>query len=632
MKNDQQRSILIAVALGLIPVVWIALLMAPYLSGGLPELLENLDKVLASPFSIRWCSGSPRTVLIFAMLYLVGVGIGMSDQKNYRRREEYGSAKWGSAREVNEKYAEDIKNFMDENGEFVIHNIILTRFVCISFLTHKHRRNLNILVIGGSGAGKTRFFVIPNILNCNSSFIILDPKGEILRMTGGFLKKKGYVIKVLDLLHMEKSDCFNPFWYIESVKDIQVLVTNFFASLTPKNSQSQDPFWDAAASILLKAVMCLLWLEAPKEEQNFDTVMEVLRSAQVREEDESFQSPLDILFEKYREKDPDHIAVKFYDDFKQAAGKTAKSIIITLLSKLEKFNIPALAQLTMTDEMELRSVGMRKTAIFAITPDSDTSFNFLVSILYNQLFQISFDIADQQPNGRLPVHIQFMMDEFTNIALPNDFQNRLATMRSRGMSAAIILQNLSQLKALYPNDWESIAGNCDTLLYLGGNELSTHEYISKRLGRETIDTNTYGKSSGRGGSYSTNYQGTGRELLTPDEVGNLKNEYALLFIRGERPVKDLKYDLKKHPFYHMTPEGGGEAYIHGTDTRSFASFRLDQSLLRQAADWDINTDNLVIWDHEELENYLNKKENKDNETVQEEKTQARRKPHRPRQS
>ena len=219
---------------------------------------------------------------------------------------------------------DDIKKFMDENGEFVIRNIILTRFVCISFLTHKHRRNLNILVIGGSGAGKTRFFVIPNILNCNSSFIILDPKGEILRTTGGLLKKKGYVIKVLDLLHMEKSDCFNPFWYIESVKDIQVLVTNFFASLTPKNSQSQDPFWDAAASILLKAVMCLLWLEAPKEEQNFDTVMEVLRSAQVREEDESFQSPLDILFEKYREKDPDHIAVKFYDDFKQAAGKTAK--------------------------------------------------------------------------------------------------------------------------------------------------------------------------------------------------------------------------------------------------------------------------------------------------------------------
>ena len=625
MKQDKySKTYLLIYALGLIPVIWVAILIAPYMDGGIPSLIANMDHACANPFGFQWCADTPRTIVILCLIYVVAIGIFLSDDKNYRRREEYGSAKWGFPSRINAKYA-------TRKNEDPFLNKILTQNVAISFMVRRHRRNLNILVIGGSGAGKTRFFALPNILNGNCSFIILDPKGEILRAVGHVLESMGYEIKVLDLLHMERSHCYNPFDYLRNVDDIQRLVSNIFASSTPKGAQSQDPFWDNAASILLKAVICLLWFEAPKEEQNFEMVLEVLRSAQVKEEDESFQSPMDLLFEKVRDKDPGHIAVKFYDDFKQAAGKTMKSILITLLSKLEKFNIPSLAQLTMTDEMDLRSIGKRKTAVFAIIPDNDTSFNFLVSILYTQLFQMLFEEADLSPNGRLPVHVHFVMDEFANVALPSDFDKLLATMRSREISVSIILQNLAQLKALYEKEWESIVGNCDEFLYLGGNEQSTHEYVSKLLGKETIDTNTYGQSKGRNGSYSTNYQATGRELKTSDEMRMLDNQYALLFIRGERPVMDLKYDLTKHPNFKLTPEGGGKPYIHGEDSRSFASISIDQTLLDQAQEWEIDTTNFVLLSEEELEESFTKKEKENHETVQEKRKGPHRKAPRPRQ-
>ena len=625
MKQDKySRTYLLIYALGLIPVIWVAILIAPYMDGGIPSLIANMDQAFANPFGFQWCADTPRTIVILCLIYVVAIGIFLSDDKNYRRREEYGSAKWGFPSRINAKYA-------TRKNEDPFLNKILTQNVAISFMVRRHRRNLNILVIGGSGAGKTRFFALPNILNGNCSFIILDPKGEILRTVGHVLESLGYEIKVLDLLHMERSHCYNPFDYLRNVDDIQRLVSNIFASSTPKGAQSQDPFWDNAASILLKAVICLLWFEAPKEEQNFDMVLEVLRSAQVKEEDESFQSPMDLLFEKVRDRDPGHIAVKFYDDFKQAAGKTMKSILITLLSKLEKFNIPSLAQLTMTDEMDLRSIGKRKTAVFAIIPDNDTSFNFLVSILYTQLFQMLFEEADLSPNGRLPVHVHFVMDEFANVALPSDFDKLLATMRSREISVSIILQNLAQLKALYEKEWESIVGNCDEFLYLGGNEQSTHEYVSKLLGKETIDTNTYGQSKGRNGSYSTNYQATGRELKTSDEMRMLDNQYALLFIRGERPVMDLKYDLTKHPNFKLTPEGGGKPYIHGEDSRSFAGISIDQTLLDQAQEWEIDTTSFVLLSEEELEESFTKKEKENHETVQEKRKGPHRKAPRPRQ-
>lgn len=625
MKQDKySRTYLLIYALGLIPVIWVAILIAPYMDGGIPSLIANIDQAFANPFGFQWCADTPRTIVILCLIYVVAIGIFLSDDKNYRRREEYGSAKWGFPSRINAKYA-------TRKNEDPFLNKILTQNVAISFMVRRHRRNLNILVIGGSGAGKTRFFALPNILNGNCSFIILDPKGEILRTVGHVLESLGYEIKVLDLLHMDRSHCYNPFDYLRNVDDIQRLVSNIFASSTPKGAQSQDPFWDNAASILLKAVICLLWFEAPKEEQNFDMVLEVLRSAQVKEEDESFQSPMDLLFEKVRDRDPGHIAVKFYDDFKQAAGKTMKSILITLLSKLEKFNIPSLAQLTMTDEMDLRSIGKQKTAVFAIIPDNDTSFNFLVSILYTQLFQMLFEEADLAPNGRLPVHVHFVMDEFANVALPSDFDKLLATMRSREISVSIILQNLAQLKALYEKEWESIVGNCDEFLYLGGNEQSTHEYVSKLLGKETIDTNTYGQSKGRNGNYSTNYQSTGRELKTSDEMRMLDNQYALLFVRGERPVMDLKYDLTKHPNFKLTPEGGGKPYIHGEDSRSFASISIDQSLLDQAQEWEIDTTSFVLLSEEELEESFTKKEKENHETVQEKRKGIHRKAPRPRQ-
>lgn len=625
MKQDKySKTYLLIYALGLIPVIWVAILIAPYMDGGIPGLIANMDQAFANPFGFQWCADTPRTIVILCLIYAVAIGIFLSDDKNYRRREEYGSAKWGFPSRINAKYA-------TRKNEDPFLNKILTQNVAISFMVRRHRRNLNILVIGGSGAGKTRFFALPNILNGNCSFIILDPKGEILRTVGHVLESMGYEVKVLELLHMERSHCYNPFDYLRNVDDIQRLVSNIFASSTPKGAQSQDPFWDNAASILLKAVICLLWFEAPKEEQNFEMVLEVLRSAQVKEEDESFQSPMDLLFEKVRDKDPGHIAVKFYDDFKQAAGKTMKSILITLLSKLEKFNIPSLAQLTMTDEMDLRSIGKRKTAVFAIIPDNDTSFNFLVSILYTQLFQMLFEEADLSPNGRLPVHVHFVMDEFANVALPSDFDKLLATMRSREISVSIILQNLAQLKALYEKEWESIVGNCDEFLYLGGNEQSTHEYVSKLLGKETIDTNTYGQSKGRNGSYSTNYQATGRELKTSDEMRMLDNQYALLFIRGERPVMDLKYDLTKHPNFKLTPEGGGKPYIHGEDSRSFAAISIDQTLLDQAQEWEIDTTSFVLLSEEELEESFTKKEKENHETVQEKRKGPHRKAPRPRQ-
>jgi type IV secretion system protein VirD4 len=371
----------------------------------------------------------------------------------------------------------------------------------------------------------------------------------------------------------------NPFVYLENDNDVQRLVTNLFKSTTPKGAQSQDPFWDSAASMLLLALVFYLKYEAPPDEQNFQMVMEMLRSADVREEDETYQSPLDELFERLEMRNPEHIAVKYYRDYRAGSGKTLKSIQITLAARLEKFNLESLAAMTVTDELDLASLGEKKTALFIIIPDNDTSFNFLVSILYTQLFQQLFYSADHKHGGALPVHVHFLMDEFANVSLPDDFDKILSVMRSRGVSVSIILQNLAQLKALFEKQWESIVGNCDEFLYLGGNEQSTHKYVSELLGKETLDTNTYGKSSGRNGNYSTNYQISGRELLTPDEVRMLDNRYALLFIRGERPVMDEKFDILRHPNVRGTTDGKADAYRHGAVTYSIgASIVIDEDI------------------------------------------------------
>ena len=591
MKQDDKQSAVILSVIGILPVVWLALLIAPSVKGGLPEILPKLMTVFNNPFQIELCEDSLKTVLVLLLCYGFGIGIYFSTRRNYRRREEHGSAKWGDARAVNKKYCQTPKS----------ENKLMTQNVSIGLNAKKHRRNLNTLVCGGSGAGKTRFYCKPNLMQCNTSFVILDPKGEIVRDVGKLLEAKGYEIKVLDLISMEKSHCYNPFVYLRSDNDIQRLVTNLFKSTTPKGSQSNDPFWDTAASMLLLALVFYLHYEAPEDEQNFAMIMEMLRAGAIEDEEEPRPSPLDNLFSELEYENPDHIALKYYHSYHSGSAKTLKSIQITLAARLEKFNLESLASLTSTDELELETLGEKKTALFALIPDNDTSFNFLVSILYTQLFQQLFYSADHIHGGSLPIPVHFLMDEFANVSLHDDFDKILSVMRSRSVSVSIILQNLAQLKALFEKQWESIVGNCDEFLYLGGNEQSTHKYVSELLGKSTIDTNTYGKSEGRSGSYSTNYQISGRELLTPDEVRMLDNRYAILFIRGERPVLDFKYDILKHPNVALTADGKAGVYEHGEVKSDVATIELLSFDKYKAPETEVAETNYELLSDEDFE-------------------------------
>lgn len=589
--NDRQAAVILSL-IGIIPVVWLGLLIAPSVKGGLPEILTSLMNAMNAPFHIELCEDSVKAVLVLLFCYGMGVGIYFSTRRNYRRREEHGSAKWGTASAVNKKYAQQPKS----------ENKLLTQNVAIGLNAKKHRRNLNTLVIGGSGAGKTRFFCKPNLMQCcRNSYFVLDPKGEIVRDVGELLSQKGYEVRVLDLISMEKSHCYNPFVYLQSDNDIQRLVTNLFKATTPKGSQSNDPFWDTSASMLLSALVYYLHYEAPEDEQNFAMVMEMLRAGAIENEEDSRPTPLDYLFADLEMDRPDHIALKYYRSYHAGSAKTLKSIQITLAARLEKFNLESLASLTCTDELDLATMGEKKVALFAIIPDNDSSFNFLVSILYTQLFQQLFYSADHIHGGALPVPVHFLMDEFANVSLPDDFDKILSVMRSRGVSVSIILQNLAQLKALFEKQWESIVGNCDEFLYLGGNEQSTHKYVSELLGKSTIDTNTYGKSSGRSGNYSTNYQISGRELLTPDEVRMLDNQYAILFIRGERPVLDFKYDILKHPNVALTADGKAGVYQHGAVRSDIATIEVTYLDPKTLPDTEVPETDYVLLSDEDFD-------------------------------
>lgn len=594
--KDRKQDDYIFLGLLIIPVIWFAILIAPYSSGGLIYSLPYISEAINHPFSFSWCDNTPRMILIFTLIYAIGVMVYLSTMKNYRRTVEYGSAKWANALNVNRKYAS--KNYLE--------NKLLSQNVRIGLNGKIHRRNLNTIVIGGSGAGKTRFYCKPNIMQCNTSFVVLDPKGEILRSEGYLLEKEGYVIKIIDLIDMSKSHGYNPFHYIQSDKDILKLITNLIRNTTPKGSQSMDPFWEKSETALLEALMLYLYHYAPEDEQNFTMVMEMLTYAEVKEDDEEYESPLDELFHHLERSDPDSLALKQYQIYKQAAGKTAKSILISVGVRLAAFNLDSMASLTRFDELELDKIGERKTALFAVIPDNDSTFNFLVGMLYTQLFQMLYYQADYVYGGELPVPVHFLMDEFANVALPDEFDKLLSTMRSRQIFVSIILQNLAQIKTLFKDSWESIVGNCDELYYLGGNEQSTHKFISEYLGKETLDTNTFGKSTGHSGSYSTNYQQTGRELLTPDEVRLLNNDYGLLFIRGELPIMDKKYDLLKHPNINETTDGKQKPYIHGT-----ASHFIDdwQNILLSDNEYELLSD-------EEMDDYFKnlEKETSNNET------------------
>ena len=594
MRQNEQLQNKVLYFLGIIPTIWLALIIAPNLNNGLMSIITGFTESMNNPLNISWCENSIKSILIFLLIYIMIIAVYESTKKNYRRGEEHGSAKWGSASELNKKYMQKPESM----------NKILTKNVKLGLKGKQHKRNLNVLVVGGSGAGKTFSYCKPNIMQANSSFVCLDPKGEIVRDTGYLLEQKGYEVRVLDLINMNRSHCYNPFVYLKNDNDVQKLVTNLFKSTTPKGASSNDPFWDTAAQMLLLSLIFYLMYEAPEDEQNFVMVMELLRAGDVHEDDDSYVSPLDMLMNRLETKNPEHIAVKYYHDYHSGSAKTLKSIQITLAARLEKFNLESLAKMTMTDELDLPSLGEKKVALFALIPDNDTSFNFLVSILYTQIFQQLFYLADHKYGGSLPVHVHFVMDEFANVSLPDDFDKILSVMRSREVSVSIILQNLAQLKALFEKQWESIVGNCDEFLYLGGNEQSTHKYVSELLGKETIDTNTYGKSSGRSGNYSTNYQNSGRELLTPDEVRMLDNKYALLFIRGERPVQDLKFNLFEHKNIDLSGLGKAKPYLHGGTENAIASFQIDYEDYDIAKEVEEIDSDYVILSEDELEKYI----------------------------
>ena len=534
--------------IGIIPVVWLALLLAQSLGGGLPELLRNLTSALEQPTNIIWTDKSLPTILICLAAYGMAVLLYRTNQGRTRDGEEHGSAAWATPASVNAQFAQK-------------ESIPLTQHVRLGLDTHKHRRSLNVLVIGGSGAAKTRSFVLPNILTANTNYVITDPKSEVLLATGGYLKEQGYDVRVLNLVNLEQSDGYNPFRYLRDEKDVLKLVNNLIQSTTPKGSHESDPFWTKAETALLQAIILMLFQEAPEYEQNFSMVMRVLEYAEVREEDEGHVSPLDLLFESIERRKPDSVAVRQYKVFKLAAGKTAKSILVSTAVRLAPFNLPQIQALTDHDDMDLYTLGEKKVALYAVIPDNDNTFNFLVSLLYAQAFQALYYSADQIHHGPLPRHVRFVLDEFAAMPLPG-FTRELATMRSRSISASVIIQNMAQIKELYKDSWETIPGNCDTILYLGGNESSTHKYVSEMLGKATIDTKTHGQTKGKSGSYSTNFQMSGRELLTPDEVRKLDNRYALLFIRGASPVVDKKYDLMHHPAISHSSLGGAAPYIH----------------------------------------------------------------------
>lgn len=537
-----------------LPVVYFAMVTASvYIPGeNIFALLERISTIVRRPDLLRWTAYTSRFLLVFLLLYGGGVLLYYADHENRRPGEEYGSAKWGNARELNKQYA-------DRDGK----NVILTKRVSIGLDGYKHRRNLNILVVGGSGSGKTRFFCKPGIMSVNCSYLIVDPKGEMLRSTGYLLKEEGYDIKVFDLIHPRQSDGYNPFTYIRDDPDVLKLMDNLVKNTTPPKGASNDPFWEKAEIALDSALMLYLLYEAPVEEQNFEMLMFMLECARVMEEDEQYQSPLDLLFQTLEERDPSHIAVREYKVYKQAAGKTAKSILVTASVRLAAFIFPQYAAMMQTDEMDFASMGERKRAIFCVIPVNDGSMNYLVSMLLTQCFQQLYLRADERYNGRLPVPVRVIQDEWANVVQPDSYPKVLATCRSYNIGINIIVQNIQSIKALYKDEWESIIGNCDTLLFLGGgNEPTSLEFVSKLLGKETVHTRTRGQTKGRSGSSSVNFQQTGRDLMTPDEIRMLPTNDALLFIRGEKPVRDKKYDIKKHPNVRRTADGRAKPYSH----------------------------------------------------------------------
>ena len=536
-------------------IIWMAVLAATGYEEGmnLIEFMPILAAAMDHPFQLQWTPYTLKFIALSLGLYLLAIGFYYSTRQNRRPGEEHGSAKWGNVYQLNRKYQDKDPNW----------NVILTQHLQMSLNARKHLRNLLQIIVGGSGAGKSRNLILPNLMLGNTSFICTDPKGELLRSVGGLLLQLGYVLRVIDLIDTDHSDHYNPFRYVRKDSDVFRLIDNFIKNTTPKNAAQNDPFWEKSEIALDSALMLYLLHEAPPEEQNMEMMLTMIEYGGAKEDDDDYKSPLDLLFEALEEEQPKHIAVRQYKIFKQAAGKTAKSILIGAAVRLASFTLPEIQNITANDTLEIEKLGERKQAVFCIIPDSnDTSLNFLIGMLYTQAFQELYYQADKVHGGGLPTPVRLMFDEFANVALPDGYARLQATMRSRNIMATIVLQNISQLKALFKDDWEGIIGNADAFVYLGGNEQSTHKYVSELLGKETIDTRSSSQSKGRNGSFSQSTQQTGRDLMTPDEVRTLDNKNAIVFIRGERPVIDQKYDLMSHPNISLTHSGGAFPYVH----------------------------------------------------------------------
>ena len=504
--------------------------------------------------------GIAGAVIVRLIIYVKG-----KNAKKYRKGMEYGSARWGTA--------EDIKPYTDPVFE---NNIPLTQTERLTMNSRpkqpKYARNKNILVIGGSGSGKTRFFVKPSLMQMHSSYVVTDPKGTVLIECGKLLQRGGYQIKVLNTINFKKSMKYNPFAYLRSEKDILKLVNTIIANTKGDGEKSGEDFWVKAEKLYYTALIGYIWYEAPDEEKNFTTLLEMINASEAREDDEDFQNPVDLMFERLEEKDPEHFAVKQYRKYKLAAGKTAKSILISCGARLAPFDIKELRELMETDEMQLDTIGDRKTALFVIISDTDDTFNFVVSILYTQLFNLLCDKADDEYGGRLPVHVRCLLDEFANIGQIPKFEKLIATIRSREISASIILQSQSQLKAIYKDNADTIVGNCDTTLFLGGKEKTTLKEISEILGKETIDSFNTSETRGRELSHGLNYQKLGKQLMTEDEIAVMDGGKCILQLRGVRPFFSDKFDITKHPKYK---------YLSDADPKN--AFDMEKHLRRRPA-------------------------------------------------
>lgn len=559
MRGKNTLTAWIMAGIGAVFVLWLAVLIAPYAEGGLPGILLNMNEITAHPFRLELCADTGKAVGIFLGGYALVLLYIFSSQKNFRHGEEHGSAKWENVYLLNHRLHD--KEHPDENR-------ILSRHLSITTDQRKLDKNLFTLVIGGSGSRKTRAYVKPNLLQCNSSYIIMDPKGELLRDIGNVFKAEGYKIRVFDLIDMLSSFRYNPFVYFKRESDIQGFITNLFANTEDKTKHGGDAFWDKTAKMMLSALMYYVWYECPETEMNFGTVMELILAETVEEGDEAGISATQVLIEELRARSPRHIAVRYFDAYRKGAGETIMSIQESLLSRLEKFLLEDVVNLTTGDELELEKIGEEKTALFIRMPD-DNSFHFLASALITQLFQLMMAQADVRSTGSLPVPVHFVLEEARNITLPDSFQNWVATMRSRNITLSIILQNISQIKRMFPDDWESVSGMCDEILYLGGNEQSTHEWISKAMGQETIDNRSYGTThSWTSGSNSTNEQNSGRALMDVTEV-RLKNKLlkgkigsVIMILADERPIIDEKYDLNRHPRIKLSADGGAPQYSY----------------------------------------------------------------------